>query len=60
MVTDGPTSEMELGLERDVDHWGVSKHRGLLGCNARSDRSGPSGPIQCSEAPACLLVVKNV
>jgi len=53
MMTDGGTSEVQLGLERDVNHWAKfadirdSIHRGaFFDCNAKNTGSGLSWPRQ--------------
>jgi len=67
MMTDGGTSEVQLGLERDVNHWvkfthiRVSIHRGaLFDCNVKSTRSGLSWLRQQFEEGTCMYAVKNV
>ena len=53
MMTDGGTSDVQLGFERDLNHWvkfadiRVSIHRGaFFDCNAKNTRSGLSWPRQ--------------
>ena len=54
MVTDGPTSKMDLGLERDVDHW--EGQRGFLAATPRAPGRSFLAPFNVWRHPrVCLL-----